>query len=61
MGLPKAMLAPPAEVGWLTLKTIFGDKYIFDKTRIGSLIDINQSKDSKDLHILYYLVQGLKC
>uniref|UniRef100_A0A452DQY1 Uncharacterized protein n=1 Tax=Capra hircus TaxID=9925 RepID=A0A452DQY1_CAPHI len=33
----------------------------FTTSKIGSLIDVNQSKDPEGLRVFYYLVQDLKC
>ena len=39
-----------------------GDEHIsFTTSKIGSLVDVNQSKDPEGLRTFYYLVQDLKC
>ena len=44
---------------WLYLT---GDEHIsFTTSKIGSLVDVNQSKDPEGLRTFYYLVQDLKC
>uniref|UniRef100_A0A7N4V2P2 Mago homolog B, exon junction complex subunit n=1 Tax=Sarcophilus harrisii TaxID=9305 RepID=A0A7N4V2P2_SARHA len=44
------------------LEIVIGDEHIsFTTSKIGSLIDVNQSKDPEGLRVFYYLVQDLKC
>uniref|UniRef100_A0A8W4FAS7 Uncharacterized protein n=1 Tax=Sus scrofa TaxID=9823 RepID=A0A8W4FAS7_PIG len=44
------------------LEIVVGDEHIsFTTSKIGSLIDVNQSKDPEGLRVFYYLVQDLKC
>ena len=39
-----------------------GEEHIsFTTAKIGSLVDVNQSKDPEGLRAFYYLVQDLKC
>ncbi|XP_023085933.1 protein mago nashi homolog 2-like [Piliocolobus tephrosceles] len=53
-----ALWPPPDRAGQREL----GDKRIsFATSKIGSLIDVNQSKDPEGLRVFYYLVQDLKC
>ncbi|XP_010358024.1 protein mago nashi homolog 2-like [Rhinopithecus roxellana] len=53
-----ALWPPPDRAGQREL----GDKHIsFATSKIGSLIDVNQSKDPEGLRVFYYLVQDLKC
>lgn len=52
-GIIKDYACSPAQVGWLTLKTIFGDEHIsLTTSRIGSLIHINRSKNLRLTHTL---------
>uniref|UniRef100_A0A8C6QY79 Mago nashi n=1 Tax=Nannospalax galili TaxID=1026970 RepID=A0A8C6QY79_NANGA len=47
---------------WQELEIVIGDEHIsFTTSKIGSLIDVNQSKDPEGLWVFYYLVQDLKC
>ena len=49
-------------VGWQELEIKLGDEHIsFTCTKIGSLLDVQDSKDPEGLRIFYYLVQDLKC
>merc|ERR1711973_17338 len=44
------------------LEIVMGDEHIsFSTSKIGSLVDVNQSKDADGLRAFYYLVQDLKC
>nr|XP_023498888.1 protein mago nashi homolog isoform X2 [Equus caballus] len=44
------------------LEIVIGDEHIsFTTSKIGSLINVNQSKDPEGLRVFYYLVQDLKC
>uniref|UniRef100_A0A8D0WP99 Protein mago nashi homolog n=1 Tax=Sus scrofa TaxID=9823 RepID=A0A8D0WP99_PIG len=55
-------LWPPDRVGRQELEIVVGDEHIsFTTSKIGSLIDVNQSKDPEGLRVFYYLVQDLKC
>ena len=41
---------------------MLGDEHIsFSAAKIGSLLDVQSSKDPDGLRIFYYLVQDLKC
>lgn len=44
------------------LEIVMGDEHVsFTTSKIGSLVDVNQSKDPEGLRCFYYLVQDLKC
>merc|ERR1712018_792629 len=44
------------------LEIVIGDEHIsFTTSKIGSLVDVNSSKDPDGLRCFYYLVQDLKC
>eukprot|EP01135_Chromosphaera_perkinsii_P006366 Nk52_evm95s485 gene=Nk52_evmTU95s485 len=44
------------------LEVVLGEDHIcFTTAKIGSLVDINNSKDPEGLKVFYYLVQDLKC
>ena len=44
------------------LEVVVGDEHIsFTTTKIGSLVDVEKSKDPEGLRAFYYLVQDLKC
>eukprot|EP00056_Hartaetosiga_gracilis_P019358 m.13806 g.13806 ORF g.13806 m.13806 type:complete len:151 (-) comp7637_c0_seq1:112-564(-) len=50
------------QVGKQELEVVLGDDHIAFKTaKIGSMMDINESKDPEGLRGFYYLVQDLKC
>lgn len=52
----------PDRVGRQELEVQIGNEHIsFATTKIGSLVDVNQSKDPDGLRAFYYLVQDLKC
>merc|ERR1711953_464069 len=52
----------PDRVGRQELEIVIGDEHIsFTTSKIGSLVDVNQSKDPEGLRTFYYLVQDLKC
>ncbi|KAI0987325.1 hypothetical protein GJ496_005625 [Pomphorhynchus laevis] len=52
----------PDRVGRQELEIVNGDEHIsFTTSKIGSLIDINNSKDPTGLRTFYYLIQDLKC
>lgn len=38
-----------------------GEHISFSTTKIGSLLDVQDSKDPEGLRLFYYLVQDLKC
>ncbi|CAI5769299.1 MGN2 protein [Podarcis lilfordi] len=57
-----ALWPPPDRVGRPELEIVIGDEHIsFTTSKIGSLIDVNQSKEPEGLRVFYYLVQDLKC
>merc|ERR1712140_19145 len=52
----------PDRVGRQELEIVIGDEHIsFTTSKIGSLVDVNGSKDPDGLRCFYYLVQDLKC
>jgi protein mago nashi len=52
----------PDRVGKQELEIVLGDEHIsFTTSKIGSLLDVQESKDPEGLRIFYYLVQDLKC
>lgn len=52
----------PDRVGRQELEVVLGDDHIsFTCAKIGSLLDVQDSKDPEGLRVLYYLVQDLKC
>ncbi|XP_039262410.1 protein mago nashi homolog [Styela clava] len=52
----------PDRVGRQELEIVLGEDHIsFTTSKIGSLIDVNDCKDSDGLRTFYYLVQDLKC
>jgi len=52
----------PDRVGKQELEIVLGDEHIsFNTSKIGSLLDVQESKDPEGLRIFYYLVQDLKC
>mmetsp|Transcript_25031 Transcript_25031/g.35121 ORF Transcript_25031/g.35121 Transcript_25031/m.35121 type:complete len:153 (-) Transcript_25031:2-460(-) len=52
----------PDAVGRQELEVVLGDDHIsFTTTKIGSLVDVEKSKDPEGLRCFYYLVQDLKC
>ena len=56
------MWPPPDRVGRQELEIVLGDTHIsFTTSKIGSLVDVNQSKDPEGLRCFYYLVQDIKC
>ncbi len=57
-----AMWPQPDRVGRQELEIVIGDEHIsFTTSKIGSLVDVNNSKDPDALRCFYYLVQDLKC
>ncbi|CAF1306034.1 unnamed protein product, partial [Adineta steineri] len=53
---------PQDRNGRQELEIVLGDEHIsFTTAKIGSLIDINNSRDPDGLRCFYYLVQDLKC
>merc|ERR1711974_10090 len=52
----------PDRTGKQELEVVMGDEHIsFATCKIGSLSDVQKSKDPVGLRIFYYLVQDLKC
>ncbi|KAL1818692.1 hypothetical protein ACET3Z_013561 [Daucus carota] len=52
----------PDRVGRQELEIVMGNEHIsFTTSKIGSLMDVQTSKDPEGLRIFYYLVQDLKC
>merc|ERR1711977_748248 len=52
----------PDRVGRQELEVVLGDEHIsFTTSKIGSLLDVQESKDPEGLRIFYYLVQDIKC
>ncbi len=57
-----ALWPQPDRVGRQELEIVVGDEHIsFTTSKIGSLVDVNSSKDPDALRGFYYLVQDLKC
>lgn len=49
-------------VGCQELEVLMGKEHIcFRTTKIGSLVDVQNSNDPEGLKVFYYLVQDLKC
>lgn len=52
----------PDRVGRQELEVVLGEVHIsFCTTKLGSLMQVQQSKDPDGLRVFYYLVQDLKC
>mmetsp|Transcript_23940 Transcript_23940/g.49792 ORF Transcript_23940/g.49792 Transcript_23940/m.49792 type:complete len:103 (+) Transcript_23940:155-463(+) len=52
----------PDRVGRQELEVVCGKEHIsFTTSKIGSLSDVQASKDPEGLRVFYYLVQDLKC
>jgi protein mago nashi len=52
----------PDKVGRQELEIVLGKEHIsFTTSKLGSLADVNMSKDAEGLRVFYYLVQDLKC
>mmetsp|Transcript_16305 Transcript_16305/g.42259 ORF Transcript_16305/g.42259 Transcript_16305/m.42259 type:complete len:147 (+) Transcript_16305:13-453(+) len=50
------------EMGRQELEVVINGEHIsFVTTKIGSLLDVQESKDPEGLRIFYYLVQDIKC
>lgn len=50
------------KVGRQELEIVYGDEHIsFTTSKIGSLIDVQESDDPDGLRTFYYLIQDLKC
>jgi protein mago nashi len=57
-----AVWPPQDRTGRQELEIVLGDEHIsFTTAKIGSLIDINNSRDPDGFRFFYYLVQYLKC
>mmetsp|Transcript_38670 Transcript_38670/g.74155 ORF Transcript_38670/g.74155 Transcript_38670/m.74155 type:complete len:147 (+) Transcript_38670:201-641(+) len=53
---------PPDKIGRQELEVVLGNEHIsFSTAKIGSLLDVQSSKDPEGLRTFYYLVQDLKC
>jgi len=51
----------PDRIGKQELEIVLGNEHVsFTTTKIGSLLDVQESKDPDGLRIFYYLVQDLK-
>jgi len=49
-------------IGKQELEIVHGEEHIsFTTSKIGSLLDVQESQDPEGLRIFYYLVQDLKC
>ena len=49
-------------VGTQELEIVLGDDHLSLTTaKVGSLLDVQSSKDPEGLRVFYYLVQDLKC
>ena len=52
----------PDRIGRQELEMIVGDSHVsFTCTKLGSVLEVQQSKDPEGLKIFYYLIQDLKC
>ncbi|PRW60678.1 mago nashi-like protein [Chlorella sorokiniana] len=52
----------PDRVGRQELEVVLGNEHIsFATTKLGSLLQVQSSKDPEGLRVFYYLVQDLKC
>ena len=52
----------PDRVGRQELEVVCGGEHIsFVTSKIGSLVDVEDSKDAEGLKIFYFLVQDLRC
>eukprot|EP01133_Synstelium_polycarpum_P013411 gene13411-15796_t len=52
----------PDVVGKQELEIVLNNEHIsFATTKIGSLLDIERSKDPEGLKVFFYLVQDIKC
>ncbi|XP_067013933.1 protein mago nashi-like [Anabrus simplex] len=52
----------PDRVGRQELEIVVGEEHIsFTTSKVGSLLDVNESRDPDGLRCFYYLVQDLKC
>jgi len=52
----------PDRIGTQELEIVLNNEHIsFTTSKIGSLLDVQESKDQEGLRTFYYLVQDLKC
>ena len=52
----------PDSVGRQELEVVVGDQHIsFVTSKIGSLVDVEDSKDPDGLKLFYFLIQDLRC
>ncbi|KAJ3067976.1 hypothetical protein HK102_007288 [Quaeritorhiza haematococci] len=52
----------PDRVGRQELEIVMGNEHIsFSTSKIGSLVDVQESKDPEGFRVFYYLIQDLKC
>eukprot|EP00275_Glaucocystis_incrassata_P001488 EC123092.1.p1 GENE.EC123092.1~~EC123092.1.p1 ORF type:complete len:138 (+),score=27.69 EC123092.1:106-519(+) len=52
----------PDRIGRQELEIVMDNEHIsFTTSKIGSLLDVQESKDPEGLRIFYYLVQDIKC
>ncbi|GAM20766.1 hypothetical protein SAMD00019534_039410 [Acytostelium subglobosum LB1] len=52
----------PDVVGKQELEVVYNDEHIsFTTTKIGSLLEVEKSKDPEGLKVFFYLIQDLKC
>lgn len=52
----------PDRVGRQELEILSGGDHVsFTTSKIGSLVDVNGSKDPEGLRCFYYLIQDLRC
>jgi len=50
------------KVGKQELEIVYGDEHIsFTTSKLGSLIDVQESDDPEGMRVFYYLIQDLKC
>ncbi|KAG4105498.1 putative mago-nashi [Neocallimastix lanati (nom. inval.)] len=50
------------KVGRQELEIVYGDEHIsFTTSKLGSLIDVQESEDPEGMRAFYYLIQDLKC
>ena len=57
-----ALWPKPDVVGRQELEIVMGNQHIsFATSKIGSLIDVRNSKDEEGLKVFHYLVQDLRC
>jgi len=57
-----SMWPEPDRIGTQELEIVMNNEHIsFTTSKIGSLLDVQESKDEEGLRTFYYLVQDLKC